>query len=122
MRRKSDSFETPGRTLSGLCGGPSRGALAGLFSDSSGVPGLKGPGDPVRGGADPKSHWGPASVGVIWRLLMCLDIPCGDCMGNVYKHMQFTAMQERKREENTGNQSRPKKSHMAEFLGGTHIR
>ena len=29
-------------------------ALSGLFSDSSGVPGPKGPGDPVWGGADRK--------------------------------------------------------------------
>ena len=29
------------------------GGLLGLSSDSSGVPGPKGPGDPVQGGADP---------------------------------------------------------------------
>ena len=44
----SDSFETPGRTLSALLG-PCTGVL---FSNSSGIPGPKGPGDPVWGGAD----------------------------------------------------------------------
>ena len=39
--------ETPGRTLSALAGSRSRG----LFSDSSGVPGPKGPGDPCAGRA-----------------------------------------------------------------------
>ena len=42
-----DSFETPGRTWALL--GPCPGVL---FPDSSGVPGPKGPGDPVWGGAD----------------------------------------------------------------------
>ena len=45
-----DSFETPGRTLSGLLGS----CPGVLCSDSSGVLGPKGPGDPVWGGADCK--------------------------------------------------------------------
>ena len=50
--RFSDSF----RTLSGLRASPpgdSFRTLPGLFSDSSGVPGPKGPGDPVQGAAGP---------------------------------------------------------------------
>ena len=39
-----------------------RGTHSGLFSDSSGVPGPKGPGDPVWGGADRKLRT-PACVG-----------------------------------------------------------
>ena len=31
--------------------------FSGLFSDSSGVPGPEGPGDPVRGGAGPKERF-----------------------------------------------------------------
>ena len=50
FRLFSDSFETPGRTLWALLG-PFAGVL---FPDSSGVPGPKGPGDPVWGGADRK--------------------------------------------------------------------
>ena len=50
FRLFSDSFETPGRTLWALLG-PCPGVL---FPDSSGVPGPKGPGDPVWGGADRK--------------------------------------------------------------------
>ena len=46
------SFETPGRTLWALLVPCPRGTLSGLFSDSSGVLGPKGPGDPVWGGAD----------------------------------------------------------------------
>ena len=42
--------------LFGDPGGPVPGTLSGLFSDSSGVPGPKGPGDPVPGGADPKAR------------------------------------------------------------------
>ena len=45
-----DSFETSGHTLSGHW--PHRETLLGLFSHSSGVRGLKGPRDSVRGGAD----------------------------------------------------------------------
>ena len=48
-----DSFETPGRTLWALLG-PCPGTLSGLLSDSSGVPGTKGLGDPVWGEADRK--------------------------------------------------------------------
>ena len=52
FRLFSDSFETPGRTLSGLLG-PCPGVL---FPDSfrtlAGFSGPKGPGDPVWGGAD----------------------------------------------------------------------
>ena len=47
------------RTLFGLfcdSGAHPSGTLSGLFSDSSGVPGPKGPGDPVPGGADPKAR------------------------------------------------------------------
>ena len=52
FRLFSDSFETPGRTLSTLLG-PCPGVLfPDSYSDSSGVPGPKGPGDPVWGGAD----------------------------------------------------------------------
>ena len=40
---------------------------------------------------------------------MCLDIRCGDCTGNVQKHMYFTAMLERKGEENTGKPEPPPK-------------
>ena len=49
FRLFSDSGEHSFGTLGVLL----RGALAGLFSDSSGVPGPKRAGDPVRGGADP---------------------------------------------------------------------
>ena len=48
FRLFSDSFETPGRTLSALLG-PCPGVL---FPDSFEVPGPKGPADPVWGGAD----------------------------------------------------------------------
>ena len=47
FRLFSDSFETPGRTLSGTFGHLAWGTLSGLFSDSSGVLGPKGPGDPA---------------------------------------------------------------------------
>ena len=33
------------------------------------------------------SNWGPTSFRVICRFLMGLDIPCGDCTGNVQKQM-----------------------------------
>ena len=51
----SDSFETAGRTLWAFLGPCPGIPLFGLFSDSSGVPGPKGPGDPVWGGADRKT-------------------------------------------------------------------
>ena len=52
FRLFSDSFETPGRTLWALLG-PCPGVLfPDSFSNSSGVPGPKGPGDPVWGGVD----------------------------------------------------------------------
>ena len=39
----------------GTFGALPRGTLSGLFSDSSGVLGMKGPGDPVWGRADRKT-------------------------------------------------------------------
>ena len=50
-----DSFRTLSRLGAhslGTFGALPRGTLSGLFSDSSGVPGPKGPRDPVWGGAD----------------------------------------------------------------------
>ena len=55
--RVLDSFRTLLRLRGALFRhfwGPAPGTLSGLFSDSSGVPGPKGPGDPVWGGADRK--------------------------------------------------------------------
>ena len=52
LRLFSDFFETLGAHSFGTFGALPRGTLSGLFSDSSGVPGPKGPGDPVWGGAN----------------------------------------------------------------------
>ena len=57
FRLFSDSFESLGALLRDS-GGPTTGALSGLFSDSSGVLGPQGPGDPVQGGADPNVSFG----------------------------------------------------------------
>ena len=48
-------FRDSGAHSLGTFGTLPRGTLSGLFSDSSGVPGPKGPGDPVWGGADRKT-------------------------------------------------------------------
>ena len=48
-----ESEKSPERVPLGV---PPRGALSGLLSDSFGVPGPKGPGDPVPGRADPNQE------------------------------------------------------------------
>ena len=55
----------------------------------------------------------------IWCVvLMCLDIPCGDCTGNVQKQKLITVVQERKRERKSRKaRTAPKKS-FCNFLGG----
>ena len=65
----SDSFGTPGRTLSGLLGPLPRGTLSGLFSDSSGFLGPKRPGDPVWGGVNCNSY-------PFLRRHRCHALPC----------------------------------------------
>ena len=65
-------------------------------------------------------NWGPASFRVIWRLLMCLDILCGDCTGNDVQNMcSYCNALCRKGEERKAQESQnhPQKSHIAEVLG-----
>ena len=45
----------------------------------------------LRRAPDYASNWGPATFRIMCRLLMFLDIPCGDCTWNVQKHMNRVA-------------------------------
>ena len=68
---------------------------------------------------DYASNWGPASFRVICRFLMFLDIPCGDCTGNIQKHMKRhrRGTREEKKQGNQNLSPPPTKNHIATCLG-----